>query len=109
MSQFSIKRGDTLAVFSVTLVAPSGSAQDLSGASGVTLKLKSQRTGNVVTREMDVVAAAQGAVAYTWQAEDWAEIGLGFHNVEYVVTIPAGTLTFPNDGYDVLQVRPRLE
>ncbi len=109
MGTFYLKRGDTRPVLSVALKNPDGSAFDLTGVSSVTLHVK-LHDGTTFERAMVVDAdPTTGIATYTWVPTDWDTGGLVVgvsieHRMEYEVLTGTVRQTFPNSGYDVLQI-----
>jgi hypothetical protein len=108
---FYLKRGDTRPVLEVQLKNPDGSVHDLTGSTAWRLHVYVAQTV-VFTREMTKQGAdTLGTLRYAWQPADWAElptpapadrIGLA---MEFEVEGGSGhRLTFPNGGFDTLQI-----
>lgn len=110
MATFYLKKRDTRPILEVALKNPDGTAYDLTGYTATLHVSKSD--GTVVTRAMVVDAApTTGIVRYTWVADDWVTapaITTGVHRMEYEVRAGLARLTFPNDGYDTLEVTEDL-
>jgi len=121
---FWLKFRDTIPFFEVALKNPDGSPFNLTNAT--TRKLHVRKPDNTVfSRPMTVAGDPQlGILHYQWEAADWDTAnGSGYlvagpsipsspkdieHKMEYEVIDSAGRQTFPNDGYDILRIRPDL-
>lgn len=127
-----LKQGDTLPAFATVLKQPNGDVFDLSGSTAWKLYIYLS-SGVLLTRDMVIVnpPGTDGMVAYAPQASDWDAYSSGGavggfvpgpvpplqtvggvteveHRIEYEVTNPLGTITFPNNGYDILRIYPDL-
>lgn len=107
-----IKAGDTLPVLRVALRNPDGTPTDLAGKTLVLRFSRKNPANGTLTRQLSVVgAAADGVAEYAWVAGDWTgptPIAPGIYRVEYLVEQAGTSMTFPNDGYDLLTVTARL-
>jgi hypothetical protein len=106
MSNFYMKKGDTLPVLSVTLRGSDGNVFNLTGYT-VLLKIET-RLGTFISRTMTVSAPATGVATYTLTAADWLVLGVGLHRMEYEATNGSAVQTFPNAGSDFLIVSSEL-
>ena len=107
--KFTIKRGDTLPVLSVTLNSPD-TAVDLTTAGSVKFLF---RLGTTTLERTGVVVGAPtlGVVAYTFVDADWdvGEFEDGIYRMEVQITFADLTiLTIPTLGYAKLVVLPDL-
>lgn len=120
MGVFNLKYRDTRPPLEVALKNPDGSPFDLTGSTQWKLHIW-LADGTKLVRDMTKGAPdAAGVLRYTWLSTDWDPGGLVAvplplapgqieHRMEYEVVGP-GTArsSFPNDGYDVLRVRPDI-
>jgi hypothetical protein len=116
MAIFSIKYRDTRPVLEVALKNPDGSAHDLTGTTAWKLHIRLS-SSTVMTRDLVKQGLdTAGVLRYTWVSTDWNAGSLPSvpaHSVkefpmEYEVLAGTVRLTFPNDGYDTLQIRGDL-
>lgn len=105
---FEMKVGDRSPSFTATLKnAQTGSAVDLSTATGVTVQFRIGTSGTVKTGTATIVTAASGIVRYDWAAGDLDTAGTCY--LEFVATFPSSkTQTFPSGGYYQFPVRETL-
>lgn len=102
MSQFFIKRGDTLPLLRRTLELD-GTAIDLSAATvKFLLRAADAGTGAVGAGSVSVIDATGGVVEYSWGAADTATAGSYYG--EFEATIGGKRLTVPNTGYINIEV-----
>lgn len=106
MGTFYLKENDLSPAFTATLKDPDGTAHDLTGQ---TAKLHiTLEGGTVLSKALTVTSATAGTVQYQWLAADWGSSGLvtGNHRIECEAFDSGGAnrITFPNDGYDHLQI-----
>jgi len=121
---FWLKFRDTNPPFAVFLKNPDGSPFNLTGATVMKLHVR-KPDNSVMSRPMTVAGdPLSGELHYGWEAADWDTAnGSGYlvagpslplsskdveHKMEYEVNNGAGRQTFPNDGYDILRIRPDL-
>lgn len=106
---FTLKARDTLPVLTVTLRNPDGAVTDLTGATSVSLHVRTNQ--GAFTRTMTVDGSPTlGTVKYAWVAGDWAAGQLPvltfpdtkFYPIEYEVLGGTSPMTFPNTGHDWL-------
>lgn len=112
---FTIKQGDTLPALTATLTDSRGlspfveddGTTPLTGYS-VRCHIVHARTGSVlVDEDADVDDEEDGDVSYQWQAGDTATAGT--YHAEWSVLYASGdTLTFPNNGFNVILIVPAL-
>ena len=103
-----MKKDDLLPVLIVTLTDDDDTAEDLTTASGVTVRIK-KPDDTVLALRACVVAAdpTTGVVTYTWQAGDTDTAGL--LDLEFLATFSAKVKTFPSRGFVKVQVAGILE
>ena len=102
---FYIKQGDQAPAIGCLLQYADGTAQDLTGPLVVrfSMRLKGSTTPKVNAQTATVVTPLTGEVRYTWGATDTDTVGT--YQAEFVVTLVDGrTVTFPNDGYLLVEV-----
>lgn len=102
---FSIKQFDNTPNLEAQLLDHQGQAVDLTGAT-VTFAMRSRDNGSlIITGPAVVVDAANGIVAYQWQASNTAIAGAYFG--EFTVSRANNSKeTYPNSGYiDIYIVR----
>ena len=107
MTTLPLKKGDRLPVIDVQLIGANGAAVNLTGAT-VTFTMASE-DGRVISNRAPatVTAATTGNVRYSWDADDTLQIGTFL--CEWVATFAGGLeMTFPNRGYDKIEVTNRL-
>lgn len=112
MGVFYLKHGDTRPVLEAILKNPDGTVHDLTGVTSV--KLHVQVGAVPFTRDMNVVGdPTTGTVQYAWAADDWItapalpalKAGKSKDlNMEYEAVGGSSDMTFPNNGYDTLQI-----
>jgi hypothetical protein len=113
MGIFSLKRGDTYPILEVILLNPDGTVHDLTGTVSYELHI-ALASGSVLTRPMTKEGAdTEGRLRYAWAPTDWDPGGLFaspyMHRMEYeVIGIAQNRLTFPNYGWDELEIRPDI-
>lgn len=106
MSEFVLKRGDTLPVMHNVPIDPAG--DDYLPASGDVGLLKVYLPTGLFQRTTETVIGA--SFDYAWQEDDWNYLSPGIHRMELEVTLAAGgVLTFPNRRYDKLIVDDDLD
>lgn len=97
MTDFFIKKGDTLPRIESTLKYSTGAAVNLTGASQVQFTYKHKQQSEVTIKTGTIIDATLGKVAYSWQPGDTAIIG--DYQAEWQITFSGGgILTIPNDG-----------
>ncbi len=120
---FYVKFGDTVSTLVATLFNPDGTVFDLTNQTKINFNVK-LNDGTIVTRDtMTVIGDPKaGQVQYQWITDDWDGAADNFqaspaepfspsdsdHVFEIEVVAPAGTLTFPNDGYHVLRITAEI-
>ena len=110
MTDFHIKRGDTLPPLQMTLSDSEG-VIDLTNVTTVKLLARAP-SGVIVEREFDVDSPATGGnITYEFVAEDWEADGFvpGFWTTEVELTYADGSiLTIPTIGQKTMQVEGDL-
>jgi hypothetical protein len=109
MTTYYVKQGDTAPVATATLLDPLGAAVSLSGATVVFHMTDQARA--VVVNAAAVVDPDQvlnkGKVTYQWITANTLTAGVFL--AEWQVTFAGGTIqTFPNLGYDTVQIDAQL-
>jgi hypothetical protein len=108
MTVYYVKQGDTAPVATATLLDPSGDAVSLSGAT-VRFHMKDATTVIVdaaATPDADQVTN-KGKVTYQWLTANTTTAGT--FRAEWQVTFADATIqTFPNYGYDTVQIESQL-
>lgn len=104
---FHLKRNDTLPILRVFLSNPDGSV--FNGA-GFTITARMMKGDVTITRTMTAANEAGGEYTYQWVAADWNTGGLTLGNwdMEYRAVAGINRLTFPNDTFDVLSIKPDI-
>ena len=96
MSEFIIRKGDTLPALRMALTA-NGVAWDLTGCT-VTFQMRPvSGLALTVNSAATLVNAAGGIVQYAWQSGETATAGR--YDGQWVVTTPAGVQTVPTAGF----------
>lgn len=113
MATFNLKARDTRPILEVALTNPDGTAHDLTGSTAWKLHLWVDAS-TVLTRDMVKEGAdTAGVLRYTWQATDWdagnlptpiSPYGKQEIYMEYEVIGGTARMTFPNDGFDILEI-----
>lgn len=98
MSVFQIKQNDLLPLAVATLTDSSGTAVDLSAASGVVFKMRNPDLTLKVDAAGSITDAPNGEVTYTWVGTDTDTAGE--FPVEWEVTTSGKTQTYPTVDYD---------
>lgn len=108
MTDFFIKKGDTLPRIESTLKYSTGMPVDLTGATSVELVYRSVQNSLVTTKTGVIVDAIQGKVAYAWVEGDTSTPGS--YQAEWKITFSGGgKLTIPNDATFVeFKIMPTL-
>lgn len=107
MTTLPLKVGDRLPEVEVTLYGADGQVVDLTDAT-VTFTLAST-DGRVLINKAaaTVVTPASGLVRYSWGVSDLSSPGT--YRCEWIATFPGGRqMTFPNRGYDTIELTARL-
>jgi hypothetical protein len=109
MTTYYVKQGDTAPVAAATLLDPSGAAVSLSGAAVVFHMVDQARA--VVVNAAAIIDPDQvgnkGKVTYQWILADTDTAGIFL--AEWQVTFAGGAVqTFPNLGYDTVQIDAQL-
>ena len=97
----AIKRGDTGQRIASTLKL-NGSPLSLTGRT-VSFIMRNRATGETVKRAANITSTTAGTVKYARTAEDVATTGVFLCEWEVQMT-PDEVLTFPNDGYQNLEI-----
>jgi hypothetical protein len=114
---YYVKTSDTLPELRSVLRDGAGMPVPLTVGNSVVFRFKrhnsadpvSERPATIVKEDAPEGDPDMGAVVYKLDDLDAAVIWPGFYDVEWTVTFNSGDqATFPNYGYDVLQVSPRL-
>lgn len=106
-ADLTIRQGTTLPAYTATVTDQTGAPLNLTTATSVTFVMRQLQTAApAVKAAMTVVNAAAGQVQYSWQATDTAVPGL--YMAEIQVVLPGGTYTFPNVGYQSIEMTPSL-
>jgi hypothetical protein len=108
MTVYYVKQGDTAPVATATLLDPSGAAVSLSGA---VVRFHMSNATTVIVDALATVDADQvlnkGKVTYQWLTANTATAGT--FRAEWQVTFADATIqTFPNFGYDTVQIETQL-
>lgn len=98
-ADFTVKQNDTSPDIQCTL-------DGIDSLSGCTVTFHARRDGTD-TAQVDAAATVVDedtpTVKYVWQSGDTATVG--WYRIEWEVTLPSGAIvTFPNNGYDWLQI-----
>jgi len=98
VTDFWIKRGDTLPIVSGYLVGADGARPNLTGAT-VLAKMRNARTGAVVFSTAATITDAPNAgISYSWASGDTTNTLEG--QLEFEVTFPSTKVeSFPNPGF----------
>ena len=109
MTTYYVKQGDTAPVAAATLLDPSGAPVSLSGAS-VVFHMSDQARAVVVNAAAIIdpdQVGNKGKVTYQWLIADTDTVGI--YLAEWQVTFADSSVqTFPNLGYDTVQIDPQL-
>lgn len=107
MTTLPLKVGDRLPEVEVSLYGADGQVVDLTDAT-VTFTLASNDGRVLIDKAAaTVVTAASGLVRYSWDADDLSAPGR--YRCEWIATFPGGRqMTFPNRGYDTIELTARL-
>ncbi len=107
VSDFTIKQGNRLPRITSILRDSAEAVIDLTTATGVALRYRREGSSTVITKTATIVSAADGSVAYDWEADDTADAGLLF--AEWEITFPGGlTYSVPNNTNFTIEVAPSV-
>ena len=101
---FVIAQGDQLPSLVLTAINSAGVKQNLSAATGVAGYMTHLPSGQKITLAVTISNPPDGELTVTWGATDTALPGL--YRIWFVLTFPAGTMTFPScpDGVDEMLI-----
>lgn len=102
---YAVSQTDTLPPYTATLTSGT-SPVDLSAATSVTFIMANYFSGVVATGSATVTNAVAGQVSYTWGQDDLDTPGI--YSIQWQVTFPSGTVTYPTNGYNYLTVLNNL-
>lgn len=113
MGTFYLMQNDTANAFETELILPNGSVHDPTGRT-VFLHITTQPAEGdptppaTITRTMTVVPGPM--VRYPWTPADWEPGALivGRHLMQVESVLGVSRLTFPNKGYDALEITADL-
>lgn len=106
-SNWVIKQGDTLPLFTDTLTLSDGTVPDMSGATVQFVIRNAQMTPVSLSGIASIVEPSTGAVQYAPTATDTSSPGSYY--TSWIVTFPSGDqMTFPTIGYESLEVEPSI-
>jgi hypothetical protein len=104
MADYSIVQGARRPTLTATLIDATGTAINLTGATGVTFRGAQMDGTTVFSGSCTVTSAADGEVSYAWASADTAVPGL--YRVEFVITWSTGiTEVVPSDVTRTLQIK----
>lgn len=104
-ADYNIKQGDTLPTLRAIL-KEGKFVSDLALAS-VKVTVKSLKTNIVkINAACDIIDSSAGLVEYAWVVADTDTPG--FYSLEFEATRPTGKITYPNNGYAILEILPEL-
>jgi hypothetical protein len=106
MADFIIKQGDLEPELAVTLIGADGAPADITTATSVRLRFATTAGVELWVRDVGIVDAPTGRVAYLWQARDTEQPGAFY--AEIVVDWVGRPQTYPPSGYLLIIVEPRL-
>lgn len=107
VADLTIRQGDTLPAFPVTILDSSGSPLNLAGATVTLVMRQALSSLPALSAPMTVTNPTAGQVVYNWGASDTANAGL-FDAEIHVALSGGGSYTYPNDGYLTVQVEENL-
>lgn len=100
---FVITQGDRLPYLTALLLQPDGTAQSLTGVSGVKFHMRPQGGAVLINAAASILDAPNGKVQYQWGVSDTATVGT--YEYEFEVNFGGGvTMTFPNSGKRRLKI-----
>jgi hypothetical protein len=102
---YAVSQTDTLPPYTATLTSGS-SPVNLTTATSITFIMANYFSGVVATGSGTVVNAAAGQVSYSWGQNDLQTPGI--YAIQWEVTFPSGTITYPVNGYDYVTVLNNL-
>lgn len=102
---YAVSQTDTLPPYTATLTSGT-SPVNLSTATSVTFIMANYFSGVVATGSAAVTNAAAGQVSYAWGQDDLDTPGI--YSIQWQVTFPSGTVTYPTNGYNYLTVLNNL-
>jgi len=108
MATFHIKEDDESPTVQTTLQDSAGAAVNVSGSTIVLRMARIGATGRTIDNAtVTQDDAANGVVSY--QFSDTETANHGIYRMEWVVTYSGGRQeTFPNEGYDIVQIEKSL-
>src|SRR6476661_4228042 len=107
-SEFTIKQGSIGASLDVTLLNDDGTPVDLTDADAVTLVLRPEESADEVWSKAALFRGdrTSGQIRYVWASADTVDAGTFFG--EFAVHFTAGPITYPVDGYLLIEIEPNL-
>lgn len=96
LTKFHVKRGDLGPRIEAALVDGEGNRVNLTGISSLRFHMNDPAGDNVIDAAAAVLDAAEGVVAYEWQAGD-TDHDPGDYPAEFEVMSAGRPTTFPND------------
>ena len=106
MGTFNIKSGDRLPSFQTVLVDPNGDPVDLTGGAVQFQMRRICSAALTVDAVATITDAVNGVVQYDWAAADTATAGV--YRAEWVFTNGGLSETYPNEGFDTVQIEGDL-
>lgn len=104
---FPIRQGNLLPLLDFQLLNQDGTAPDLTGLTVTfTMRPVAGCGGPIVSGAAAIIDAKGGFVEYTWQARDTDVPGL--YIGEFTTVIGGKPLSFPNQGYVLVRVTPKV-
>lgn len=108
MADLTVRQGDSLPAFPVTILDQNGYVFDLTGCT-VTFVMRAMNASTpTVNAAATIVSAPAGTVQYAWGATDTATTGIYACTFQVVNTTSGATYTFPNDGYLEVSIEENL-
>jgi hypothetical protein len=104
---FIIKQGDTLPIFTATVLDENGDVVDLTGASVQLVIRNLSSSSPAVNAAVEITDPSAGEIEYAWESPDTAVADLYMGSL-VVSPESGGQFTYPNDGYLSIAIEANL-
>lgn len=110
MADLNLKKDDTAPAFTCVCEYNDGTIQDVTGAAATFAMWLAGSRGTPKVNDSAMVMVGpgtNGTFAYNWVANDVDTAGV-YHAEVHVTLADGKKVTFPNSGYDVVTIEPRV-